>query len=676
MVLNRSAPPAPRATRSAVAGVRDPGRPASWRPATTAWLRGAVALLILFIAMPAHGFIEALYPLDKVIKESTHIVVAKLRKVDENGQTAVADVTRSLKGKAQFKQILMNIGIGPNHHAEYIIDRLSPGIEVIVFYKHDKKTIASLVHAADMWFQLFATDNRRDRSKVWWRMSHVEIAMGRTYNGKTRDLVRLLPPVLSGKKKAPRPNPRVPRTVLTRRSRRVMPVVSKGKSGGFHRQTVFRHNGGSEVRGISLADVNGDEMLDVVLCRTNGNVLLTGEPDGPRDKSKQLGLAGGSRAAAWADYDADDHPDLITSNFRLFTNAGGKLRDDSKLLAAPRGRNPEGAGWIDYNNDGRPDILVTNGEHGIYLYENTGKKPKWFRDVSTKAGLGPKGLGAGNGDFIIFFDYDTDGRTDFFYNLGGGVLAHNEGNGKFKLDTRSGLKLSSPGYKRGVAVADYDNDGDLDLFVPGPKRAQLFRNNNNDKFTDVIKSAGDLAKTTTASFSAAWGDVNRDGYLDLLVCRPSSTTRLYLGDGKGGFINVSGPTGVEKISKAHAASFADLDNDGDLDCVLQLADRIIVATNDMPAPKGANSLTVRIRARRGLVGATVRVLDTRGRLLGRRDLNGADGCGGQTGPIAHFGLFPGRRLIVAVLSDGRTASTNVKMLGKPIKVTFKEEEFK
>ena len=105
---------------------------------------------------------------------------------------------------------------------------------------------------------------------------------------------------------------------------------------------------------------------------------------------------------------------------------------DSRLLPVPTRRNSEGAGWIDYNADGRPDILITNGEHGICLFENTGKNPTRFRDVSAKAGLGPKGIGAGNGDFIVVFDYDADGYADFFYNLGRGLLVRNQCNGSFK----------------------------------------------------------------------------------------------------------------------------------------------------------------------------------------------------------------------------------------------------
>ncbi|GAG45143.1 unnamed protein product, partial [marine sediment metagenome] len=227
----------------------------------------------------------------------------------------------------------------------------------------------------------------------------------------------------------PGPDPKAPAIDVNRRPPRQVKVAgAAGKRGGFHRQVriKFARRDG-EMRGISWADVNGDEMLDAYLCRQGGNVLLVNQHDGFKDMTSAMGLSGGSRAGAWAAYNGDDHPDLLTNNFQLFTHVGGKFRNDSKLLRPPKPRNPEGAGWIDYNGDGRPDILITNGEHGIRLYENTGRGPKWFRDVSDKAGLGRKGLGAGNGDFVVILDYDGDGRPDFLYNLADGVLAHNTG---------------------------------------------------------------------------------------------------------------------------------------------------------------------------------------------------------------------------------------------------------
>ena len=648
---------------------------------------GGLACILASLAGPgtAEAFITRIYPLAEVMKESTHIVTGRIEQVDRAKRTAVAVIHRTLKGKGEFKRIQMNLGVGPAEHNAFLLDHMKVGAEVIIFYKRTGNQLASCAHTGGTWFQLFTNDNPKQRDKVWWRFTHVEIYMGRTFNGATKDLARLVANVLAGRARAPKPDKTVPKINVARRTPgragpKVAVAVPSGKSGGFRRQIRFPLSAKGEVRGASWVDVNGDERPDVYLCRGSGDVLLVNQGKGKsfQEMAAKLGLAGKARAAAWADYNGDDHPALLTNNFKLFTPAGGRLRDDSKLIRPPPRRNPEGAGWIDYNGDGRPDVLITNGEHGIRLYENTGKGPGWFRDVSAKAGLGPRGIGTGNGDFVAFLDYDGDGYTDFLYNFGQGVLAHNEGDGTFRRDTTTGIKLSGgSSYKRGVAVADYDNDGDLDLFIPGPKRSQLYRNNSDGTFTDVFGTCGDPTKEDHPSFAAAFGDVNCDGNLDLFVCHTSGSSRLYLGDGKGRFTDVSEQAGVNALSPAYGACFADADGDGDLDLAVNLADAAVVAINEMPRAKGFAPVTVRVRARRGLVGAVVRVLDAEGRPAGMRQFSGAGSYGGQAQPVANFALRPGVARVSVCLSDGRAAQQVVRVqAAKPLTVVFAEREFR
>src|SRR5205814_274574 len=114
-----------------------------------------------------------------------------------------------------------------------------------------------------------------------------------------------------------------------------------------------------------------------------------------------------------------------------FTNLGcGKFRDDSQLLPHEPAYNLTAAAWIDYDGDGRPDILLCNGYHGLCLYRNkgrtTGKEGLWFEDVSTTVGLGPDGIGSTvKGDTLVVCDVNGDGRPDFFYGAGTGMLVFN-----------------------------------------------------------------------------------------------------------------------------------------------------------------------------------------------------------------------------------------------------------
>jgi len=802
----------------------------------------------LLLPRPAAAFIERLYSLKEVLAESSNVCVGRIEKVDATKKLAIAAIDRTIKGKAEFKRVQMNLGTGPRDHVKYLMARLRPGIPVIVYYQRKGNSLASCVHAADTWYQLFGTDSR-DRSKVWWRFTHLEVAMPRTYSGSTPDLIRLTTDVLAGRAKPPKPNasaPRInPKKIAVARPPRTAPakptptprpvapapkplagndgleaiagwaveedwgrpakldVLSEGPRGkvmhldcngrpdaklavtilhyvdfsndtrlsadvdnpsdrplavavafgsapdwemfetppvtvpakakaarvsfplaaahfkckssawkhnkplpkrtfdkvtllveglptrarvafdrivgasaGFRKHAEIPHGSGG-IRGISWADANGDDQLDALLCCGGGNLLLINDGGTLADRTKSLGIRGGSRAAAWADYNADDHPDLLTNDFQLFTNVGAAFRDDSKLIRVSGGRNPEGAGWIDYNGDGRPDILITNGEHGICLLENTGKGPNWFRDVSDKAGLGRKGLGRGNGDFIAFADVDGDGYTDFLYNLGDGVLALNQGDGTFKPDTRSGIRIhASNDHKRGHSFADYDNDGDLDLFVPAPAKPRLYRNNNDGTFTDVLPAAGALAASPPGSVAAAWGDVNADGCLDLFVCHSKGTSRLYLGDGAGSFTDATKAAGLAGCGPAFAASFADVDGDRLLDLLVNLERKAVLYHNALDRPATHAPVIVRIHARAGRIGAVVRALDPKGRPLGLRELNGAESWGGQAPPVAHFGLPLGQSRISVCLSDGRVAQKPLTIPPAGTTLTLTDADFK
>ena len=648
------------------------------RPRRRWLLAGVMAAMLAATATPGRAYIQRLYSLANILDESKNVAVGRMVKVDASGKTAVMRIEKMIKGKLEYRQVNMNLGTAPSHQIAYLTDRLRAGAPAILFYRRGGKSIVSLVHSGDTWFQLFANDDPRRRDKIWWRFTHIEIHMGRTFNGKTPQLIKVTTDVLAGRTKPPAPDPKVP-TFDPRRARvvRARPTPVKPGTGWFRKQKHFRCGKSSEARGISFADVNGDGRTDIYLCRDKGNTLLVNRGGDFKDAGKDLGLTGGSRAGAWADYNGDDRPDLLTNNFKLFTSAGGRFRDDSRLLPAPSGRNPEGAGWIDYNGDGRPDILITNGEHGICLYENTGKGPNWFRDVSKTAGLGGRGLGAGNGDFITFWDYDSDGYADFLYNYGGGVLGRNNGSGGFQADKSSGISLGS-GPKRGLTAGDYDNDGDLDVFVPGGGGGRLYRNNNDGTFSDVLKDGGDIAGVRDESCSAAWGDISGDGVPDLLVCYGRRGARMFLGDGRGKFTDVSSQAGVTGFRDVSAAAFADLDNDGDLDLVANLSASIVVAFNQAPRGKTHRPLSVRLRARKGRIGAVVRVLDERMGVLGLRELNGAESCGGQACGAAQMFVPPGVCKVYAALSDGRLASRTVSAdaATKHAKVTFEESDFR
>ena len=235
----------------------------------------------------------------------------------------------------------------------------------------------------------------------------------------------------------------------------------------------------------------------------------------------------------------------------------------------------------DFDNDGLLDIMTSTwdpaGSLKYYRNEGDGR----FSERAGAAGLSGQ-LGGLN---IVQADYDNDGWTDALVMRGGWLLSRgqmrmsllrNNGDGTFSDVTRdAGLAL--PAYpSQSAAWADYDNDGDLDLFscsesmpeAPEPGAAlifpsQLLRNDGDGTFTDVANEAG-VANLRYCKGSA-WGDYDNDGDPDLYVSNYADENRLYRNNGDGTFTDVAPELGLTEPLESFPTWFWDYDNDGWLD---------------------------------------------------------------------------------------------------------------
>src|SRR5262245_11518942 len=195
-------------------------------------------------------------------------------------------------------------------------------------------------------------------------------------------------------------------------------------------------------------------------------------------------VPGSSTSVAWGDYLNDGHIDLFVANTQsadnwLFHNVGGS--NFIQIVTGPivsDGGNSYGGVWGDYDNDGFLDMFVVNANQSNFLYHNDGGTN--FTRI-TSGGIVNEG--ARSSFACAWGDYDRDGYLDLFVANREGesnFLYHNNGNGTFSRIT-AGSIVNDGGDSSGCAWGDYDNDGNLDLFVANDTLENnfLYRNNGD-----------------------------------------------------------------------------------------------------------------------------------------------------------------------------------------------------
>ena len=272
---------------------------------------------------------------------------------------------------------------------------------------------------------------------------------------------------------------------------------------------------------------------------------------------------------AWGDYNRDGNLDVIVTGLdadgvgktTIYKNNGGDSFSALQGLIIP-GSFVGDVAWGDYDADGDLDILIagyTDGAEITKIYKNGGD------DTFGETSISFPVLTDGSTNFI---DYNNDGYVDILLSGYDGanyiaVLYKNNGDATF---SDSGIFL--PGaIKSSYEWGDYDNDGDMDIFITGLGGdgnlfSKLFENTGNDVFVETLNDfvgawLGDMA----------WGDYDNDGDLDILLSgytfSTERITKLYKNDGEGNFDEVlfTGLVGVSHSSTV----WGDYDNDGDLD---------------------------------------------------------------------------------------------------------------
>ena len=416
-------------------------------------------------------------------------------------------------------------------------------------------------------------------------------------------------------------------------------------SGKPQKTYIIESKGG----GAGLFDYDNDGYLDAYLINGSSFDPLPDPPPSNRlyrnrgdgtfaevTRTAGVGDTAWSMGCGAADYDNDGDTDLLATNYgpnRLYRNRGdGTFAEVAQAAGVADPRWSTGVAWGDYDVDGDVDLYVANfvrfnpdelAESDLYqlwkgikifqgpnayegeqdvLYRNRGDGT--FEDVTTQVGVDPV---AYNGFQPVFVDSDSDGYLDLYVanDTDPNLLWRNLGNGRFKdVSLATGASHSADGEEQagmGVAVGDYDNDGDFDFFVThfSEDYYTLYRSEEGRLFTDVSHAVG--VGEVSMPF-VGWGtgffDRDNDGDLDLFAAnghvypvlddydvgtRYAQRNFLFDNDGRGSFVEIGAQAGsglaVEKVSRG--AAFGDYDNDGDIDIlILNIDDTPTLLRND------------------------------------------------------------------------------------------------
>jgi hypothetical protein len=459
--------------------------------------------------------------------------------------------------------------------------------------------------------------------------------------------------------------------------------------------------------GVCVADFDGDGWQDIYLVNGRDlydrgisvtNALYRNNHDGTfTDVTEKAGVPGTGYGlgCVWGDFDNDGFPDLFVTQYGknvLYRNNGNgtftDVTDRAGVAGLESGAFHSGATFLDYDKDGWLDLYVGSyvnlGDKRYCklgdilsscapseyrgspdaLYHNN--RDGTFTNVTRAAGIyQPQGKNLS----VQAGDFDNDGWPDLFVANDGlnAYLYHNEHNGTFKeVGLTTGMAVTSRGTVMAamcISLGDYDNDGQLDLYISDFQRSSdhLWHNDGKGFFDEVSDEAGITQATRDVlSFGGGFVDYDNDGWLDIFIANGhvypeveqatpgthyKQINSLFHNESNGKFVEVGkfSGNGFETPYAGRGVAFADFDNDGFVD--------VLVANNgDSPlllhssGGNGNNFLNLKLvgkKSNRDAMGARVHVVS--GTMSQIREIAGGGSYLSQSDLRANFGLGKAKR---------------------------------
>jgi enediyne biosynthesis protein E4 len=406
--------------------------------------------------------------------------------------------------------------------------------------------------------------------------------------------------------------------------------------------------------GVAVADFNNDGLEDVFATRSlTGGMLYQNMGDGTfTNITSQAGISTSPSAqfAVWGDVNNDGWLDLFIGardegNALYINNQNGSFTDLTAAAGVSVGGKVKAVLFADVNKDGWLDIYIARLGLENILYRSNGNPNGTgvtFTNFIYQSGAIDPGISMG----AVFFDYDNDGDLDLYLthdNNMPNILYRNNGNGTFNdVSIISGTNIASFGM--GADVGDVNNDGWLDIYITNLGPNTLLLNNGNGSFSNITQLAG------VGDPGMGWGcsflDYNNDGWQDIYVANDSYFSPfpnlLYRNNGNNTFSVVSTNTPLHSMEGGYGFSCFDFNNDGNLDIYLAnyggTIGNQLFKNNETNANSWLKIKTIGVESNKAGIGAKVK-LEVGNRTL-VDEVSGGSGWASQNSLIQHFGLGP------------------------------------